>query len=85
MVDAVLSNPPPTRDSIAVGSGKGITMEELSGIYNSRTGCDTEFGQSDVGEVFGMVDAWALQDRFGFKPEISLEEMIEEAFEAAGH
>ena len=54
-------------------------------IYNSRTGCDTEFGQSDVGEVFGMVDAWALQDRFGFKPEISLEEMIEEAFEAAGH
>jgi len=85
VVDAVLANPPPTRDSIAVGSGKGISMEELAGIYNSRTGCDTEFGQSDVGEVFGMVDAWALQERFGFKPEISLEEMIEEAFEAAGH
>ena len=85
VVDAVLANPPPTRDSIAVGSGKGISMEELAGIYNSRTGCDTEFGQSDAGEVFGMVDAWALQERFGFKPEISLEEMIEEAFEAAGH
>ena len=85
MVDAVLANPPPTRDSIAVGSGKGISMEELAGIYNSRTGCDTEFGQSDAGEVFGMVDGWGLQERFGFKPEISLEEMIEEAFEAAGH
>ncbi len=85
VVDAVLANPPPTRDSIAVGSGKGISMEDLSGIYHSRTGCDTEFGQNDAGEVFGMVDSWGLQERFGFKPEISLEEMIEEAFEAAGH
>ena len=32
-----------------------------------------------------MVDSWALQERLGFKPEISLEEMIGEAFEAAGH
>ena len=32
-----------------------------------------------------MVEAGALQERVGFKPEISLEEMIEEAFEAAGH
>ena len=62
VVDAVLANPPPTRDSIAVGSGKGISMEELAGIYNSRTGCDTEFGQSDAGEVFGMVDGWGLQE-----------------------
>ena len=85
VVEAVLANPPPTRESIAVGSGKGISMEELAGIFHSRTGCDTEFGQSDYGEVFGMVDSWALQDRLGFKPDISLEEMIEEAFEAAGH
>ena len=85
VVDAVLANPPPTRESIAVGSGKGISMEELAGIFHSRTGCDTEFGQSDAGEVFGMVDSWALQERLGFKPEISLEEMVDEAFEAAGH
>ena len=85
VVDAVLANPPPTRESIAVGSGKGISMEELAGIFHSRTGCDTEFGQSDAGVVFGMVDSWALQERLGFKPEISLEEMVDEAFEAAGH
>ena len=85
VVDAVLANPHPTRESIAVGSGKGISMEELAGIFHSRTGCDTEFGQSDAGEVFGMVDSWALQERLGFKPEISLEEMVDEAFEAAGH
>ena len=85
VVEAGLANPPPTRESIAVGSGKGISMEELAGIFHSRTGCDTEFGQSDAGEVFGMVDSWALQERFGFKPEISLEEMVDEAFEAAGH
>jgi len=85
VVDAVLSSPPPTRESIAVGSGKGISMEELASIYQQRTGCDPEFGQSAEGEVFGIVDAWVLEERFGFRPQISLEEMIAEAFEAAGH
>ena len=32
----------------------------------------------------GVVDAWFLEDRCGFRPSISLEEMIGEAFEAAG-
>ena len=85
VVDAVLSSPPPTRESIALGSGKGISMEDLASIYQQRTGCDLEFGQSDEGEVFGIVDAWGLEERFGFRPQISLEEMIGEAFEAAGH
>ena len=85
VVDAVLSSPPPTRESIALGSGKGISMEDLASIYQQRTGCDLEFGQSDEEEVFGIVDAWGLEERFGFRPQISLEEMIGEAFEAAGH
>ena len=85
VVDAVLSSPPPTRESIAVGSGKGISMEDLASIYQQRTGCDLEFGQSDEEEVFGIVDAWGLEERFGFRPQISLEEMIGEAFEAADH
>ena len=85
VVDAVLSSPPLTRESIAVGSGKGISMEDLASIYKQRTDGDLEFGQSDEGEVFGIVDAWGLEERFGFRPQISLEEMIGEAFEAAGH
>ena len=40
--------------------------------------------QNDREEVWGVVDAWFLQDRCGFRPSISLDEMIEEAFEAAG-
>ena len=83
VVDAVMSNPPPTRESFAVGSGKAIPMSELAELYRDRTGCEIELNQSDREEVWGVVDAWFLEDRCGFRPSISLEEMIEESFEAA--
>ena len=83
VVDAVLKNPPPTRESFAVGSGKGITMSDLAELYRDRTDCEIELNQSDREEVWGVVDAWFLEDRCGFRPSISLDEMIEEAFEAA--
>ena len=60
-------------------------MEDLASSYQQRTGCDLEFGQRDEEEVFGIVGAWGLEERFWFRPQISLEEMIGEAFEAAGH
>ena len=82
VVDSVLGNPPPTRESFAVGSGKAIAMSDLASIYNQRTGCEIELNQSDREEVWGVVDAWFLEDRCGFRPSISLEEMIEESFEA---
>ena len=82
---AVIESPPPTRESIAVGSGKAITMSDLAAIYNQKTGCESEFGQDDSQEVFGIVDARDLEMRFGFTPQISLEEMLQEAFEFAGH
>ena len=84
VVEAVLSNPPPTRESFAVGSGKAIPMSDLADLYRERTGCEIELNQSDREEVWGVVDAWFLEDRCGFRPSISLEEMIGEAFEAAG-
>ncbi|MBT4050215.1 MAG: NAD(P)-dependent oxidoreductase [Euryarchaeota archaeon] len=83
VIGGILDKPPLTREEIAVGSGKGITMHDLSGIYNSRTGCEIELNQSDSNEVWGVVDAWVLDQRLGFRPSISLEEMIEEAFELA--
>ena len=83
VIGGILDKPPLTREEIAVGSGKGITMHDLSGIYNSRTGCEIELNQSDSNEVWGVVDAWVLDQRLGFRPSISLEEMIEEAFEHA--
>ena len=83
VVDAVMRAPPPTRESFAVGSGKAIPMSELAELYRDRTGCEIELNQSDREEVWGVVDAWFLEDRCGFRPSISLEEMIEESFEAA--
>ena len=55
---SVLENPPLTRESFAVGSGKGITMSELANIYNSKTGASVELNQNSDGEVWGIVDAW---------------------------
>ena len=85
VVDSILKNPPPTRESFAVGAGKAIPMSNLAELFRERTGCEIELNQSDREEVWGVVDAWFLEDRCGFRPSISLEEMIDEAFEAAGH
>jgi nucleoside-diphosphate-sugar epimerase len=85
VIGAVLDSPPPTRESISVGSGKAIAMSDLAAIYTERTDCEAELNQDDSQEVFGVVDARDLEMRLGFAPQISLEEMIEEAFEAAGH
>ena len=81
----VLENPPLTCESFAVGSGKGITMSELANIYNSKTGASVELNQNSDGEVWGIVDAWFLEHRCGFRPLISLEEMIDEALEVSGY
>ena len=60
-------------------------MSDLAAIYNQKTGCESEYGQDESQEVFGIVDARGLEIRLGFAPQISLEEMLEEAFEFAGH
>ena len=82
---SVLENPPLTRESFAVGSGKGITMAELANIYNSKTGASVELNQNSDGEVWGIVDAWFLEHRCGFRPSVSLEEMVDEALAASGY
>jgi len=83
VVEAVLSDPPPTRESFAVGTGKAIPMIDLAEIYREKTGCEIELNQNDREEVWGVVDAWFIEERCGFRPAISLEEMIGEAFEAS--
>ena len=83
VIGGILENPPLTREEIAVGSGKGISMYDLANMYSSKTGCEIELNQNDEEEVFGLVDAWVLEERLGFRPKISLDEMIEEAFEVA--
>ena len=55
VVLSVLDNPPPTRESFAVGTGKGITMNELANIYNQKTGASVELNQSSEGEVWELL------------------------------
>ena len=81
----VMADPPPTRESLAIGSGKGIQLRDLAAIYNQMTGCEAEYGQNHDQEVFGIVDASEVEMRLGFRPTVSLEEMIRESFEASGH
>ena len=83
VIGGIIQNPPLTREEIAVGSGKGISMIDLANLFQAKTGCEIELNQRDENEVFGLVDAWVLEERLGFRPQISLEEMIDEAFEAA--
>ena len=83
VIGGIIQNPPLTREEIAVGSGKGISMIDIANLFQSKTGCEIELNQRDENEVFGLVDAWVLEERLGFRPQISLEEMIDEAFEAA--
>lgn len=85
VVGAVLDDPPPTRESMSVGSGKAISLHDLGAIFSQKFGCELELGQDDTQEVFGVVDARDLEMRLGFAPQISLEEMLEEALEFAGH
>ena len=60
-------------------------MRDLAAIYNQMTGCEAEYGQNHDQEVFGIVDASEVEMRLGFRPTLSLEEMIRESFEASGH
>ncbi len=85
VVAAVLEDPPPTRENMSVGSGKAISMFDLGAIFTEKFGVELELGQDDSQEVFGVVDARDLEMRLGFAPQISLEEMLEEALEFAGH
>ena len=60
VIETVLQDPPLTRESFAVGSGKGITMSDLSDIYNQKTGATAELNQNSDNEVWGIVDALSL-------------------------
>jgi nucleoside-diphosphate-sugar epimerase len=80
----ILGNPPPTRETLCIGTGQGSIMSEVAAVYQERTGCDPQFGNDDSHEVWGVVDAWEIEQRCGFRPAVTPAEMIDEAFENAG-
>ena len=80
----ILQNPPPTRETLCIGTGEGTLMSDIATMYQERTGCDPQFGNDDSHEVWGVVDAWEIEQRCGFRPSVTTAEMIDEAFENAG-
>lgn len=80
----VLENPPPTRETLCIGTGEGSLMSDIANLYQERTGCDPQYGNDDKHEVWGIVDALEIEQRCGFRPSVTPTEMIDEAFEHAG-
>jgi hypothetical protein len=70
---------------MAIGSGAGITMTDLAEIYRGKINCDALNGGEEKGEVFGVVDGRDMEDRFGFRPQISIEEMVDESLGILGN
>jgi nucleoside-diphosphate-sugar epimerase len=77
----VLQNPPPTRETLCIGTGEGSVMSDIAAIYHERTGCDPQYGNDDSHEVWGVVDVLEIEQRCGFRPTVTPAEMIAEAFE----
>jgi len=84
VVQHVLQNRPPTRETLCIGSGHAAVMTEIASTYEERTGCEAQFGNDDRFEVWGAVDALEIEQRCGFRPEVSPADMIDEAFKIAG-
>ena len=81
---AVLTDPPPTREAIAVGTGHAVPMSDLAEKYAELTSCEPQFGQSEENEVWGVVDAVAITERLGYHMQIDLPSMIHEALGNVG-
>ncbi|MAP58126.1 MAG: NAD(P)-dependent oxidoreductase [Candidatus Thermoplasmatota archaeon] len=78
---AVMQSPPPTREAIAVGTGRGVNLNDVAQIYARETGAEPVFGTDNSQEVYGVVDVLELEHRLGFRPSITLEQMISEALQ----
>ena len=84
LVEAILGvaqSPPPTREAIAIGTGRATPLRDVAQLFSDQTGADPQFGNDDSNEVFGVVDSQEVQHRLGFRPSITLEEMVSEALQ----
>ena len=78
---AVMQSPPPTREAIAIGTGRGVNLNDVAQIFARETGAEPVFGTDESHEVYGVVDVLELEHRLGFRPSITLEQMISEAIQ----
>ncbi len=79
IIEYLLENPPPTREAIAVGRGQGVRMNELAEAISSATGASPQYNSRPGAEVWGIVDGWEMSQRIEIHPEVTIEEMLQEA------
>ena len=79
IIGSILQKPPPTREAIAVGRGQGVRMSELADIISGETGASPQYNSRAGDEVWGIVDGWELSQRVKIEPEVSIQEIIQEA------
>ncbi len=84
VIMGVMHNPPPTRDAIAVGTGRAVPLKTVAEQYEAMTGAAPQYGNDASSEVWGVVDVLSIEERIGFRPQITLEQMIEEAMQNVG-
>ncbi len=80
----ILDNRPPTREALCIGTGDAKPMSDIAAVFQQATGSDPQFGSDDSHEVWGVVDAWEIEQRCGFRPSVPTEDMISEALNNVG-
>ncbi len=79
MIASIIQKPPPTRETVAIGCGQGVRMNDLAQIISEATGSSAQYNSNPGDEVWGIVDGWEMSQRVEVKPEISIQEIIQEA------
>jgi nucleoside-diphosphate-sugar epimerase len=79
MISFIVQNPPPTREAVAIGRGQGVRMSELAEIVSQATGASPHYNSQPGEEVWGIVDGWEMGQRIQIQPDITVQDIIEEA------
>ncbi len=83
VVVGIVNDPPPTREAIAVGRGEPVAMDKLVEAISDNTGGAPNYAGSGTDEVWGVVDAVELEQRLGYRAQVSLEDIMGEALQQA--
>jgi len=81
-VMTVVENPPPTRETIALGGGQAVPISEIANAISENIGCDIQLWDKQENFVLGQVDDSEMKERLEFASEVSIADMIGEAIES---
>ncbi len=83
IISIVAENPPPTRESLAIGLGNTTPLKELAQPIADANGAEVQLWSSAGDEQWGFVEAEILRHRLEWEPEVSISDMISDAVQNA--